>query len=192
MKQELAPKTILLPSPVLIVGTYDADGKPNIMNAAWGGVASSNPPSVSVSLRKATYTYHNIMHSKAFTINFPSEQYAREADYAGLVSGRDTNKFADTGLTPTKSKIVNAPIVEEFPYALECKLIKHVELGLHTMFIGEIMGIVADSKVLGEEELPHIEKVRPMLFGSFGSRAYYGIGDNLANAFSIGKEFQKK
>lgn len=192
MKQELAPKTILLPSPVLIVGTYDAEGKPNIMNAAWGGVASSNPPSVSVSLREATYTYHNIMHSKAFTINFPSEQYAREADYAGLVSGRDTNKFADTGLTPTKSKLVNAPIVEEFPYALECKLIKHVDLGLHTMFIGEIMGIVADSKVLGEKELPHIEKVRPMLFGSFGSRAYYGIGDNLGNAFSIGKAFQNK
>ncbi len=192
MKQELKPKPILLPSPVLIVGTYDADGKPNIMNAAWGGVASSNPPSMSVSLREATYTYHNILYSKAFTINIPSEQYAREADYVGLVSGRDTNKFGDTGLTPMKSKLVDAPIVEEFPYALECKMVKHVDLGLHTMFIGEIMGIIADSEVLGEKEFPHIEKVRPMLFGSFGSPAYYGIGNNLGNAFSIGKEFQKK
>ncbi|MEI6101712.1 MAG: flavin reductase family protein, partial [Eubacteriales bacterium] len=179
---------ILQPSPVLIIGTYGPDGKPNIMNAAWGGVASSKPPCISISLREATLTYHNIMEAKAFTVNIPSQKYFKEADYVGLVSGRDCDKFKEARLTPQKSKLVNAPIVMEFPYALECNLVKTVELGLHTMFIGEIIGIVADDDVLSPNQLPDIEKVQPMLFGTFGSPAYYAIGKKLGKAISIGKE----
>jgi flavin reductase (DIM6/NTAB) family NADH-FMN oxidoreductase RutF len=191
MKQFLPPQTILLPSPVLIIGTYGPDGRPNIMNAAWGGIACSKPPCISVSLREATLTYHNIRHSKAFTVNIPSEKYAREADYAGIVSGRDCDKFADAHLTPVKSERVNAPIVQEFPYALECKLVKEVNLGLHTMFVGEIVGLAADSEALGETGMPDIEKVRPMLWGSVGSMGYYGVGEKLGNAFSIGNEIKR-
>ena len=191
MKIFLPPQTILLPSPVLIIGTYGPDGRPNVMNAAWGGIASSKPPCISVSLREATLTYHNIKHSGAFTVNIPSEKYLREADYVGIVSGKDFDKFKETGLTPEKSKLVNAPIVTEFPYALECKLVKEVELGLHTMFIGEIVGMVADSEILTPNQLPDIEKVRPMLFGSFGNMAYYSIGDKLGTAFSVGKELHQ-
>jgi flavin reductase (DIM6/NTAB) family NADH-FMN oxidoreductase RutF len=188
MKLSLPAQTILLPSPVLIVGTYGSDGRPNIMNAAWGGVASSRPPCVSVSLREATLTYHNITQTGAFTVNIPSEKYFREADFVGIVSGREHDKFKETRLTPERSKLVNAPIVKEFPYALECNLIKQVDLGLHTMFIGEIVGMVAESEVLNVNRLPDIEKVRPMLWGSMGSMAYYGIGDKLGDAFSAGKE----
>jgi flavin reductase (DIM6/NTAB) family NADH-FMN oxidoreductase RutF len=192
MKQALPPQTILLPSPVLIIGTYGPDGRPNIMNAAWGGIACSKPPCISVSLREATLTHHNIQHSKAFTVNIPSEKYLKEADFAGIVSGKEHDKFNEAGLTPEKSKLVNAPIVKEFPYALECKLVKQVELGLHTMFIGEIVGMVADSEVLNSEKLPDIEKVRPMLFGSHGSRAYYAIGAKLGDAWSVGNELKRK
>jgi flavin reductase (DIM6/NTAB) family NADH-FMN oxidoreductase RutF len=192
MKLELPAKTILLPSPVLIIGTYNIDGTPNIMNAAWGGIACSKPPCISVSLREATLTYHNIIQTEAFTVNIPSEKYFKETDYVGIVSGRDCDKFKDTNLTPEKSKLVNAPIVKEFPYALECHLIKKINLGLHTMFIGEILGMVADSEVLNPDKLPDIEKVRPMMFGSFGSMAYYNIGFKLGEAFSVGKELQKK
>jgi flavin reductase (DIM6/NTAB) family NADH-FMN oxidoreductase RutF len=188
MKLSLQPNPILLPSPVLIIGTYGADSKPNIMNAAWGGIASSKPPCISVSLREATLTNHNIKASEAFTVNIPSQKYLREADYVGLVSGKDHDKFRETCLTPEKSTLVNAPFVKEFPYALECRLIKTVELGLHTMFIGEIVGIVAESEVVSQTQLPDIEKVQPMLFGSFGSMAYYGVGVRLEGAFSIGKE----
>jgi flavin reductase (DIM6/NTAB) family NADH-FMN oxidoreductase RutF len=188
MKQSLPPQTILLPSPVLIVGSYGADGRPNIMNAAWGGIACSRPPCISISLREATLTYHNIKLNKAFTVSFPSEKYVKEADYAGLVSGRDHQKFHDAGLTPLKSQIVNAPYVKEFPYALECSLIREVKLGSHTMFVGEIMGIVADIDVLNENELPDIEKVRPLLWGSFGSMAYYAVGQKLGDAFSSGND----
>ncbi len=191
MKLFLPGQTILLPSPVLIIGSYGSHGRPNIMNAAWGGIASSKPPCISVSLREATLTYHNIRQAEAFTVNFPSEKHVREADFVGMVSGREHDKFKETRLTPEKSKLVNAPIVREFPYALECKLVRQVELGLHTMFIGEIVGMVADSEVLNPNQFPDIEKVRPMLWGSFGSMAYYGIGDKLGDTFSVGKELQR-
>jgi flavin reductase (DIM6/NTAB) family NADH-FMN oxidoreductase RutF len=191
MKQSLPPQTILLPSPVLIIGTYGSDGRPNIMNAAWGGIASSKPPCISVSLREATLTYHNIKQAGAFTVNIPSEKYVREADFVGMVSGRDHDKFRETGLTPEKSTLVNAPIVKEFPYTLECTLIKQVELGSHTMFVGEIVGMVADGEVLNPHQLPDIEKVRPMLFGSFGSMAYYAVGGKLGDAYTVGKQLPR-
>lgn len=191
MKVSLPAQTILLPSPVLIIGTYGSDGRPNMMNAAWGGIVSSKPPCISVSLREATLSYHNIRQAMAFTVNIPSEKHFKEADFAGLVSGRTCDKFKETGLTPEKSKLVNAPIVLEFPYALECKLIKQVDIGSHTVFIGEIAGMIADSEVLTPNQLPDIEKVRPILFGSFGSMAYYAVGGKLGGAFSVGKELQR-
>lgn len=188
MKLSLPAQPILLPSPVLIIGTYSSDGKPNIMNAAWGGIVSSKPPCISVSLREATLSFHNIIQTEAFTVNIPSRKYFKEADYVGLVSGKEHDKFQETGLTPILSDLVDAPTIKEFPYALECKLIKQIECGSHTIFVGEIIGIVADSEAISSNQLPDIEKVQPMLFGSFGSMAYYAIGDKLGNAFSIGKE----
>jgi flavin reductase (DIM6/NTAB) family NADH-FMN oxidoreductase RutF len=190
MKLSLPPKTILLPSPVLIIGTYDSDGRPNMMNAAWGGIVSSKPPCISVSIREAALSFHNIQQTEAFTINIPSEKYLKEADFVGMVSGRDVDKFKATGLTPEKSKLVNAPIVQEFPYSLECNLVRQVNLGSHTMFIGEIVGMVADSEVLNAKQVPDIEKVRPMLWGSFGSMAYYNIGNKLGDSFSVGNEIK--
>jgi flavin reductase (DIM6/NTAB) family NADH-FMN oxidoreductase RutF len=187
MKLELPPKTILLPSPVLIIGTYGPDGKPDIMNAAWGGIVCSKPPCISVSIREARLTYHNIMLTKAFTVNFPSEKFAKEADFAGVVSGRDFDKFKKCSLTPEKSTRVNAPIVKEFPYALECKLINQIELGVHTMFIGEIVGMVADSEILNQDQLPDIEKVKPIMYSS-GNMAYYNVGTKVGDAYTIGKE----
>jgi len=191
MKLSLPAQTILLPSPVLIIGTYGSDSQPNMMNAAWGGIASSNPPCINVSLREATLSYRNIKQTEAFTVNIPSEKYLREADFVGMVSGRDCDKFKETRLTPERSKLVNAPIVKEFPYSLECKLVRQVVLGSHTMFIGEIIGMVADRKILNPNQLPDIEKVRPILWGSFGSMAYYNIGSKLGHAFSVGTKLQK-
>ncbi len=99
MKKSLGAKTILYPTPVLVVGTYDLQGKPNVMTAAWGGICCSEPPCVAVSLRKATYSYHNIVHRKAFTVSVPSERYVKDADYFGIVSGRTDDKFAAAELT---------------------------------------------------------------------------------------------
>jgi len=187
MKKSIGAKTIVFPTPVFIVGTYDKAGKPNVMTAAWGGICCSSPPCVAVSLRKATYTYGNIMTNKAFTINIPSEDYAKEADYFGLVSGKKEDKFAASGLTPVKSDLVNAPYVKEFPLVLECEVLHTLEIGLHTQFVGEIMDVKADKAVVGKKGLPDVEKVRPFSYAPEG-RAYYRIGSFLGKAFSIGKK----
>jgi len=176
-----------LPAPVWIVGTYDAGGKPNIMTAAWGGICCSQPPCVYVSLRKATYTYGNIVDRKAFTVSVPSEEHVREADWIGMVSGRDLDKFGEARLTPVRSDLVDAPYVKEFPLVLECKVIKIIEIGLHTEFIGEIVDVKADDEVLSESGMPDIEKIRPIIF-SPGERTYHGVGVFLGPAFSTGKD----
>jgi flavin reductase (DIM6/NTAB) family NADH-FMN oxidoreductase RutF len=191
MKKSLGAKTILYPTPVFIVGTYDKEGKPNVMSAAWGGIACSVPPCVAVSLRKATYSYGSIVEQKAFTISLPSEDYVKEADYFGMVSGRDEDKFAATGLTPVKSKLVNAPYVEEFPFVVECTLLHTFELGLHTQFIGEIMDVKVDESLFGEDKLPAIEKIKPIFFAP-ENRAYHGVGEYLGKAFSVGREIQNR
>jgi flavin reductase (DIM6/NTAB) family NADH-FMN oxidoreductase RutF len=186
MKKSLGAKTILYPTPVLIVGTYDDEGKPNAMTVAWGGICCSVPPCVAVSLRKATYSYGNIVHRKAFTVSVPSERYAKEADYLGIASGRNEDKFAVTRLTPVRSELVDAPYVAEFPLVLECRLAHTFELGLHTQFVGEILDVKADEEVLGKGGVPDLGKLLPMSFAP-ESRDYHGIGRQLGVAFSIGR-----
>jgi flavin reductase (DIM6/NTAB) family NADH-FMN oxidoreductase RutF len=189
MKTSLGPRTILYPAPVLIVGTYDSEGKPNAMTAAWGGICCSKPPCVTVSLRKATYTYGNIVGRKAYTISIPSEKHVKEADYFGIVSGRAVDKFSATGLTPVKSELVNAPYVKEFPIILECKLLHTFEIGLHTQFIGEILDVKVSEAVLGKDGLPDMGKVRPIVFAP-GIHCYFGTGECLGVAFSIGEQIK--
>ncbi len=189
MKASIGPKTILYPAPALVVGTYDREGKPNVMTAAWGGICCSSPPCVTVSLRKATYTYDNIREQKAYTLSIPSEKYVRETDYFGMVSGKDEDKFSSTGFTPVRSELVNAPYVGEFPLVLECGLLHTFEIGLHTQFIGEILDVKADQDLLGTDGLPDMGKVKPVVFGP-GVGSYFGIGDFLGDAFSIGKEIK--
>ncbi len=141
MKKSFGAKTLIYPTPVWCVGTYDADRRPNVATIAWGGICCSKPPCVTISLRKATYTYGNLMARKAFTLSVPSETHVKEADYFGMVSGRDKNKFDETGLTPVGSTLVEAPYVAEFPMILECRVVHHHEIGLHTHFIGEIIDV---------------------------------------------------
>jgi len=187
MKKSLGAKTILYPTPVLVVGTYDKAGKPNVMTAAWGGICCSSPPCVSISLRKATYSYSNLIDNGAFTISIPSEKQARYADYFGMVSGKNTDKFSISDLTPTKSTLVNAPYIEEFPFALECRVVHQYEIGLHTQFIGEILDIKAEDNVLNEKGVLDIEKVKPFFYAPEASN-YYRMGDLLGAAFSIGQD----
>ena len=191
MKKSLGAKTILYPTPVLVIGTYDKEDRPNVMTAAWGGICCSSPPCVAIALRKATYTYANIVLQGGFTINIPSEQHVSYADYFGMVSGKKTDKFAATGLTPIKSNLVNAPYIKEFPFVLECKLIQKIELGLHTQFIGEILDIKADKGVLDQNGQLDIEKVKPILYAPEANK-YFGLGTLLGNAFSIGLDVKKK
>ncbi len=188
MKKSLGAKPIVYPAPVLILGSYDKEGKSNVMTAAWGGICCSKPPCVTVSIRKERHTFSAIMEHKAYTINIASENYVEECDYFGMVSGKNKDKLAETGLTPVKSDIVAAPYISEFPIIIECKLIQTIDLGAHTQFIGEIMDVKADENILNDKGLPDMNKLKPIIFGPEVS-AYYGLGDLLGKAFSIGKKF---
>ncbi len=187
MKKSLGAQTLAYPTPTWIVGTYDQEGKPNGMTAAWGGICSSDPPCVAVSLRKATYSYGNLIQRRAFTVSVPSQEMVKKADYFGLASGRTEDKFAATGLTPARSDLVDAPYVQECPLVLECKVLHVHELGLHTQFVGHILDVKADEEILDSAGMPDIRKVLPIIF-SPGNRVYYGVGDSLGHAFSVGKE----
>jgi len=183
MKKSLGVGTYALPSPVWVVGTYDAAGKPNLMTAAWGGICNSRPPSIYVSLRKATYSHGNIMARRAYTVSIPSEQHVKEADWIGIASGRDVDKFARAKLTPVRGSVVDAPYVDEFPVVIECRVKEIVELGLHTQFVGEIVDVKAEAEVLNNKGMIDIEKVKPLIFTP-GAGTYHGVGKKLQDAFT--------
>ena len=164
MMKSLGAKTLIYPVPVLVVGTYDKAGKPNVMTASWGGICCSQPPCVAVSLRKVTHSHGNILEREAFTISIPSEKHVKAVDYFGLVSGKTTEKFAATKLTPVKSKLVDAPYVKEFALVLECKLVHVAELGLHTQFVGEVIDAKADESIIGNCGAIDIKKLKPLVF----------------------------
>lgn len=186
MKKSVGAKTLLFPTPVLMVGTYDQAGKANMMNAAWGGICCSQPPCVAVSLRKATYSYAAIAERKAFTVGIACESRMVEADYLGIASGRDVDKFAVTGLTPVRSELVDAPYAAEFPVVLECRLLHTVEIGLHTQFIGEIIDVKADEDVFADDGFIDILKIKPLIYDT-SHKGYHGVGPFLGRAFSVGK-----
>jgi len=187
MKKSFGAKALLYPTPVWIIGTYDKNGKPNAATIAWGGICSSQPPCVAISLRKATYTHGNIMERKAFTVNVPSAGQVKIADYCGMVSGKNMDKFSLARLTAVKGEKIDAPYIQEFPMNLECKLLSATEIGIHTHFIGEIMDVKVDENMRGKDGLPDIAKIKPVIFGP-EALTYHGVGEYLGQAFSVGKE----
>lgn len=177
-KESLGAATILLPVPVWIIGSYDTDGKPNVMTASWVGICNSDPPCVTISLTESRYSYGNIMEHKAFTVNIPSEKFAAESAFYGTVSGRDYDKFEKTGLTAVRSDLVEAPYIGEFPLVAECRLIHTYKVGTHVMMIGEIMDVKADKSILKEDGRPDIEKLKPFIY-AVGSGSFHAMGRDL-------------
>jgi len=190
VKHSCGARVLVLPAPVWRIGTYDAEGVPNVMTVAWGGICCSEPPCVTVSLRKATYTYDCLMARQAYTVNVPSARFVKEADFFGIATGREVNKLEATGLTPVKGEFVDAPYIQEFPMVLECKVIHVHEIGLHTQFIGEILDVKVDESCLGEKGMPDMDLLQPFVFAP-GFRAYYKAGGLLGRAFSVGRSFGK-
>lgn len=178
-----------LPGIPLVIGSYDIKGKANCMTGTYTGTCCGSPPCFMISLRKATYSYGNIMSCKAFTLNLPGRKYAVETDYFGIVSGRDTDKFKDTGLTAIKGEKVNAPIIYEFPVSIECALLHTYELGSHTLFIGEMVNGFADTAFLDADGRPVRGELEALVYWA---NRYCTIGENVADAFSSGKYLQKK
>lgn len=190
-KTSLGARTAIIPTLAWVIGSYDAEGRANLMTASWVGVCASNPAAVMVGLRPATYSHGNVMARKAFTVNIGGADLARYAAYVGRVSGRTRDKFAATGLTPVTSALVDAPYVREFPLIVECKVTKTVEAGSHTLFIGEIVDVKADPAVLNDAGVPVVEKLNPFVY-SPGSGAFYGLGPTLGKVSELAGEAELK
>ncbi len=185
MRKNFGAKTWLYPMPVLIVGAYDKDGKPNAMNAAWGGIYDTNQ--VMVCLAHEHKTTENIKQSGAFTVSFATAETVVPCDYVGIVSANDVpDKFDKAGFHAVKSEFVNAPIIEELPMTLECKLLKFNEDGI---CIGEIVNVSADERVLDEDGKVDAGKLNPILYDSV-THAYWNFGEKVGRAFSDGKKIR--
>ncbi len=191
MKKSLGPQTLVYPMPAFLVGTYDDAGKANIMTAAWGGICCSEPPLLAVSVRKARWTYAAVLARKAFTVSIPSAKLAARTDFAGIASGRNTDKFAQLGLSAVRGEFVDAPYVEECPVALELALHSSLDLGSHTQFIGEIKDVKIDENCLAETGKPDINLVDPLIYDG-GGREYRQVGGHVGHAFAGGKIFWNK
>jgi predicted MPP superfamily phosphohydrolase len=149
MKKDIGVCTPLYPAPALVVTAYDRQGIPGGLMVAWGGVCNSEPPCISVAVAKNRHTLEGIMKRKAFCVNVSSEDVICEADFFGLASGRDVDKFETAGLTPRKGDLVGAPLIEEFPISMECEVVQSIDLGSHFLFVGKVVKTWAVEKCLG-------------------------------------------
>ena len=185
MRKNFGAKTCLYPMPVLIIGTYDENGMPNAMNAAWGGVYDTNQ--VMVCLADDHKTTENIKKSGAFTVSFATVKTVAPCDYVGIVSANDVpNKLERAGLHTTKSEFVNAPLIDELPVAVECRLLKFNEDGI---CIGEIVNVSADESVIDENGKVDAKKFDPIIYDGM-THAYWSFGDKVGRAFSDGKSIK--
>lgn len=181
MRKNFGPKTWMYPMPVLIIATYDAEGNPDAMNAAWGGICEYNQ--VMLSLSEEHRTTKNIREKGAFTVSFADAAHVTEADYVGLVSANKVpDKLARAGLHTTRSAFVDAPLIDEFPMTLECRLLKFNEDGL---VIGEIVNVSVDERVMDESGKVDPEKLQPVTFDPVHT-AYRILGKKIGNAFKDG------
>ena len=186
MRKNLGPKPYLFPMPVLIVASYDENGIPNAMNAAWGCMADTNRIAIYIaSEHKST---KNILARKAFTVSMADAAHVVEADYVGIVSGNKTpNKLEKAGFHTTKSTFVDAPLIDELPMALECKLISfdyETEL-----MVGEIVNVCVDECILNDRGKIDLEKLNPIAYDP-ANHAYLALGKKVGNAFKDGAQIK--
>lgn len=180
MRKNFGAKPYLFPQPVMIIGTYDENGKANAMNAAWGGIVGSDEVIVDLGNHKTT---DNIMLNKAFTVSAGDVEHMLACDYVGLVSGnKEENKMEKAGFTTTKSEFVNAPVINELPLTLECELADVID---GSKFIGKIVNVSIDESVLGDDGELSLEKFSPITYDTV-HYGYYRLGEKVGNAFKDG------
>ena len=171
--------------PTVLVGA-NVKGKANYMTAAWATVACMAPPMVCVAVNKSRYTLRGIMENKTFSISIPSADLAVKTDYCGLVSGSHDDK--SNVFTSFYGKLKTAPMAQECPVAIECKLFDGVDCGSHTLLVGEVAEIHADKACLTDGK-PDIAKIRPIIYSQ---ATYFACGKEIEKAFSAGKKYRKK
>ena len=182
MRKNFGAKAMCYPMPVFIIGTYNADGSPNAMNAAWGGISEEEEISMCISAEHKTT--ENILRSKAFTVSMATAERMAACDYVGIVSGnKEPDKFVKAGFHATRSEFVDAPLIDELPMALECEVISYDEETCR--LVGRIVNVCADESVLGENGKVDVAKLRPITYDPVNHH-YLVLGEKVGQAFHDG------
>ena len=171
-KVEKEPRAAAYPAPAALVSAYGKRGKPNAMTAAWISNICADPVTLVVGIRDTRYTYELIVKNGCFGVNIPNVKIAKEADYFGIVSGRDVDKFKETGLTVFKGTEVKVPLIKECPINIECKLVKQVKIGTHDAFFGEVLKVYYDESMINENGSPDILLADVL---AYGTGNYYSL-----------------
>jgi flavin reductase (DIM6/NTAB) family NADH-FMN oxidoreductase RutF len=186
MEKELwKPGNMLYPIPAVMV-SCGAMEKPNIITIAWTGTVCSNPAMVSISIRKERYSYDIIKESGEFVINLVTKDLVRQADYCGVKSGREVDKFKEMKLTPFPSKTVAVPAISESPVNIECKVTQILPLGSHDLFLAEVTGVTVDKSLMDEKGRFHLNQSGLIVY-SHGE--YFALGELLGKfGYSVKKK----
>lgn len=179
-KRSIKPSTFLVPVPAALVTCQDRGGRPNIITVAWTGVVCSDPPTLSISIRPSRYSHAVIKETGEFVVNIPGVDIIRKVDQCGITSGKDSDKFADTGLKPVNAEKVAPPLIDECPVAMECRLIEIVPLGIHDMFLGEIIATHVADEAFDARGNIRMEIVNPLGYSPL-DRTYRAMGDALGS-----------
>jgi flavin reductase (DIM6/NTAB) family NADH-FMN oxidoreductase RutF len=185
-KIKLGPQPMLWPHPAVLVGTV-FDGRIDFATYAWTGVAASTPPAITVAVQHHRHTLKGILQNRTFSVNIPSENIVKEADYCGIVSGKDTDKVEDCGFSVFYGDTIGAPLIEQCPINMECEVLHIINMGSHALVIGKVVEVHFTEECMTDGR-PDIDKVRPFIFGP---GKYHRIGGAFADSFSIGKEIKE-
>jgi len=190
MKKNIGVVPAVYPMPVLIVAAYDKDGKTNAMNVAWGQICDDDK--IILFIGEGKKTWLNIMETKAFTVAIADKAHMAEADYLGIATGNKvSDKFARTGLHETKSELVNAPVIEEFPLTMECEFLELAKTEYISGIVGKIVNVKAEENVLDEKGKVDPVKLQAIMFDQFRN-GYYMTGEHAGQAWNAGIPIVKK
>lgn len=188
-KEYWKPGNMLYPVPAVMVSCGREGEKPNIITVAWAGTVCSDPPMVSISVRRERYSYGIIKDTGEFVINLVNKRLARATDYCGVRSGRDVDKFQETRLTPQSSRYVKAPGIEESPLNIECKVVEVKPLGSHDMFIAQVVGVTIDNQYMDDKGKFSLNASGLV---SYSHGEYFGLGKKLGTfGYSVKKPGKK-
>ncbi len=181
---------MLYPVPAVLVSVRDKSGENNLITVAWAGTVCSDPAMVSISVRKERHSHHMLMESKEFALNLTTKKIVKAVDYCGVRSGRDVDKFKETGLTKGECEKINAPLVEESPINIECRVKEVLELGSHDLFLAEVVNVQVEESLLNEHGTLKLERADLVAY-SHGE--YFSLGEKLGSfGYSVRKKTGKK
>jgi flavin reductase (DIM6/NTAB) family NADH-FMN oxidoreductase RutF len=187
-KVKIGPQTHVYPMPAFLIGAT-VEGRPNFMTAAWSGIACSEPPMISVAIRHPRYTLVGMQENMTFSVNVPSVDQAKEVDYCGIVTGAKVDKATVCKFKVFYGKLETAPMIQQCPVNLECKIEHMLDLGSHVLVIGKIEETYISGNCFTGEH-PDVKKIRPLIWTYLPANVYQGLGEVVAKAFKVGLELK--